>query len=58
MTAAFDLDQAMRMALDEAGAALDHGDVPVGAVLIGIDGSVVAADHNRREERSDPTAHA
>ncbi|NQV07934.1 nucleoside deaminase [bacterium] len=48
----------MRMALGEAGAALEHGDVPVGAVLIGPDGSVVAADHNRREERSDPTAHA
>jgi len=58
MTAAFDLDLAMRMALGEAGAALEHGDVPVGAVLIGPDGSVVAADHNRREERSDPTAHA
>ena len=58
MTAAFDLDQVMRMALGEAGAALEHGDVPVGAVLIGPDGSVVAADHNRREERSDPTAHA
>ncbi len=48
----------MGRALDEARAALGHGDVPVGAVLLGPDGEVVAADHNRREERQDPTAHA
>ena len=50
--------EAMRLALDEARAAIDHGDVPIGAVLVGPDGSVVAADHNRREETGDPTAHA
>jgi len=49
---------AMGRALDEAGAAAGHGDVPVGAVLVDADGVIVAADHNRREERSDPTAHA
>lgn len=48
----------MDRALGEARRAIDHGDVPVGAVLVGPDGEVVAADHNRREERSDPTAHA
>jgi tRNA(adenine34) deaminase len=48
----------MRMALAEAEAAPAHGDVPVGAVLVSPDGEVVARDHNRREERSDPTAHA
>jgi tRNA(adenine34) deaminase len=32
--------------------------VPVGAVLLDPDGEIVAADHNRREELSDPTAHA
>ncbi len=48
----------MGRALDEARAALGRGDVPVGAVLLGPDGEVVAADHNRREERQDPTAHA
>ncbi len=48
----------MRHALAEASAALEHGDVPVGAVVIGPDGTVVASDHNRREERGDATAHA
>jgi tRNA(adenine34) deaminase len=53
-----DHHQAMKMALDEAGRAISHGDTPIGAVLVGPDGSVVATDHNRREERGDPTAHA
>ncbi len=48
----------MQTALDEALRATEHGDVPVGAVVIGPDGSIVAADHNRREERGDATAHA
>ena len=48
----------MQIALDEARAALGHGDIPVGAVIVGPDGEVVAADHNRREELRDPTAHA
>ncbi|HEX7099529.1 MAG TPA: nucleoside deaminase [Acidimicrobiia bacterium] len=48
----------MRHALDQARLALDHGDVPVGAILVDPDGAVVAADHNRRQELADPTAHA
>ncbi|MDH5373646.1 MAG: nucleoside deaminase [Acidimicrobiia bacterium] len=48
----------MHLAIDEARLALDHDDVPIGAVLVGPDGTLVARDHNRREERSDPTAHA
>jgi tRNA(adenine34) deaminase len=50
-------EEAMGLALTEAHRALQHGDVPVGAVAL-VDGRVVAADHNRREERGDPTAHA
>jgi tRNA(adenine34) deaminase len=49
---------AMQIALEEARAATAHGDVPIGAVLIGPNGDVVARDHNRREERGDATAHA
>ena len=49
---------AMGKALDEARLALTHGDVPVGAVLLDETGRVVAADHNRKEETADPTAHA
>ena len=49
--------EAMRRALDEARAALAHGDVPVGAVVVR-DGEVIAARHNERELTGDPTAHA
>jgi tRNA(adenine34) deaminase len=48
----------MRLALAEADLAPAHGDVPVGAVVVSADGQVLAQDHNRREERGDPTAHA
>jgi len=48
----------MEAALAEARTAVEHDDVPVGAVLVGPDGTVVASDHNRREDQSDPTAHA
>ena len=47
----------MRLALDEAAAAMDHGDVPVGAVVL-VDGERIAARHNERELLGDPTAHA
>ena len=50
-------EDAMGLALYEARAALEHGDVPVGAVAL-VGGDVVAADHNRREQLGDPTAHA
>jgi tRNA(adenine34) deaminase len=47
----------MRLALDEAVVALEHGDVPIGAVLVrGED--VIAKTHNSREVRRDATAHA
>jgi tRNA(adenine34) deaminase len=48
----------MGLALDQARLALDRGEVPVGSVLVNENGSLVAADHNRREELADPTAHA
>ena len=51
-------ETAMRSALDLAREAGDAGDVPVGAVLVDPSGTVVAGDRNRREELSDPTAHA
>jgi len=47
----------MRRALDEARSAPSHGDVPVGCVVVR-DGEVLAAAHNERELRQDPTAHA
>jgi tRNA(adenine34) deaminase len=48
----------MREALKAASEAAASGDVPVGAVLLDASGKTVAADRNRREELSDPTAHA
>ncbi len=44
-------------ALREAARAMEHGDVPVGALVV-IDGKVVARAHNERERRQDPCAHA
>lgn len=48
----------MELALDEARAAADAGEVPVGAILVDGSGQVVARGRNRRETRRDPTAHA
>ena len=47
----------MRLAVREAERALEHEDVPIGAVIVR-DGEVIASAHNERELRQDPTAHA
>ena len=47
----------MRLALREAERALEHDDVPIGAVVVH-EGEVIGAGRNERELRSDPTAHA
>ncbi len=47
----------MRLALREAERALEHDDVPVGAVVVK-EGELIGAGHNERELRGDPTAHA
>jgi tRNA(adenine34) deaminase len=48
----------MRVALEEARTAAGHDDVPVGAVVVGPDGTQLARGRNRREQARDPTAHA
>jgi len=49
----------METGLDEARAAMAHGDVPIGAVVARVaDGTVIARRHNERERLNDPTAHA
>ena len=53
-----DYIEPMRAALEAAARAGRGGDVPVGAVLLDRTGATVAMDQNRREELSDPTAHA
>ena len=54
-----DLDESlMSLALAEAARAVEHDDVPVGAVVVSPDGRLLASAHNERELRQDPTAHA
>jgi tRNA(adenine34) deaminase len=47
----------MREALAQAELAVEHGDVPIGAVVVR-NGEIVASAHNERELRQDPSAHA
>lgn len=58
LPASRDHDEWMQGALVEARQALASGDVPVGAVIVGADGEVLARGHNERELLHDPTAHA
>jgi tRNA(adenine34) deaminase len=46
------------MALEEAAAARDEDEVPVGAVIVSLERGVIARAHNQRERLKDPTAHA
>ena len=45
-------------AVESAKLAVQHGDVPVAALVLGADGEVIGAGRNERELRGDPTAHA
>ena len=51
-------DEAMLRALELAAEAQTWGDTPIGAVVLGPDGTVLAEAANERERRGDPTAHA
>jgi tRNA(Arg) A34 adenosine deaminase TadA len=51
-------DSHMQLALAEAEAAAERGEVPVGAVIVACDGRVLARTGNRTRELRDPTAHA
>lgn len=50
-------EQYMRLALQEAQAAMDEEEVPVGAVIVQ-NGRIIASAHNQKEQLHDPTAHA
>jgi tRNA(adenine34) deaminase len=50
--------EAVRLALDEARRAVASGEVPIGAVVLDADGTVIGVGHNEREATHDPTAHA
>lgn len=51
-------DDAMRVALEAAQAAEQHGDVPIGAVVLDPAGEIIAVAGNERELHQDPTGHA
>ena len=53
-----EVEAAMGRALELAAAAVEWGDTPIGAVVLGPDGAVLAEAANEREKRGDPTAHA
>jgi tRNA(adenine34) deaminase len=57
MDAVNDDEHWIRLAIAEAQRALEHDDVPIGAVVVR-DGAVLATGRNERELRQDPTAHA
>jgi len=48
----------MERALAQARLAAERGEVPIGAVIVGPDGAVLAEAGNRTEADRDPTAHA
>ncbi|HEX2907972.1 MAG TPA: tRNA adenosine(34) deaminase TadA [Phototrophicaceae bacterium] len=50
-------DDYMRLALAEARLALEHGDIPIGALAVR-NGEIIGSGRNRREADQDPTAHA
>lgn len=52
------MSEFMDTALREAEAAAERGEVPVGAVLVGPDGAILAQAGNQVVELSDPSAHA
>jgi tRNA(adenine34) deaminase len=50
-------EEFMRLAIEEAEAAMAEDEVPVGAVIVH-EGRIIARAHNQREQLRDPTAHA
>ena len=50
-------EELMELALAEAEKALNHNDIPVGAIVV-FDGEIIASRHNERERLNDPTGHA
>ena len=50
-------EEVMRMAIAEAKLAEEHGDIPIGAIVV-LNDEVLSSRHNERELQNDPTAHA
>lgn len=52
-----EIDEFMRVAIDEAKKGLAEGGIPIGSALV-LDGKLVASGHNKRVQDSDPVTHA
>ena len=50
-------EELMSMAIAEAKLAEEHGDIPIGAIVV-LNDEVLSSRHNERELQNDPTAHA
>lgn len=51
-------EEVMRLALDQANLAASKQEIPIGAVLLDTDGSIIGQGHNQSITLHDPTAHA
>lgn len=52
------IDEFMRLAIEEAKKGFEEGGIPIGSVLVSKDGKVLGRGHNRRVQDNDPLAHA
>ncbi len=53
-----DIDEFMKLAIEEAKKGLKEGGIPIGSLLVSKDGKVLGKGHNRRVQDDDPLAHA
>src|SRR3981081_626672 len=52
-----DLEQMLRIAIDEARQGLAEGGIPIGAALFDSEGRLLGSGHNRRIQENDPSVH-
>ena len=53
-----EIDEFMKIAIEEAKKGFEEGGIPIGSVLVTKDGKVLGRGHNRRVQDNDPLAHA
>jgi cytosine deaminase len=53
-----EIDEFMKIAIEEAKKGFEEGGIPIGSVLVSKDGKILGRGHNRRVQDNDPLAHA
>jgi len=53
-----EIDEFMKIAIEEAKKGFEEGGIPIGSVLVTKDGKILGRGHNRRVQDNDPLAHA